>query len=73
MAKTNSTFKFGKMNKIALGNIDNLEARNIFRRAMVDAQASYVAGKNRKYTELESTLQNQQPKLNPINLSKKAS
>jgi hypothetical protein len=64
MAKTNSAFKFGKMNKIKLANIDNSEARNIFRRAMVDAQASYMASKNRKYSELKSTPQNQQPKTN---------
>jgi hypothetical protein len=62
VAKTNSAFKFGKMNKIALGNIDNPEARNVFRRAMVDAQASYMASKNRKYTELKSTPQGQSPK-----------
>lgn len=64
MAKTNSSFKFGKMNKIALGNIDDPAARDIFRRAMVDAQASYVASKNRKYSELKSTPQNQQPRSN---------
>jgi len=62
MAKTNSAFKFGKMNKIKLGNIDNPEARSIFRRAMVDAQASFMAAKNRKYTELKSTPQGQAPK-----------
>ena len=55
MAKTNSSFKFGKMNKIALGNIDDPAARDIFRRAMVDAQSSYMASKNRKYTELKSS------------------
>jgi hypothetical protein len=64
MAKTNSAFKFGKMNKIKLANIDNPEARNIFRRAIVDAQASYMASKNRKYSELKSTPQNSQPKAN---------
>ena len=64
MAKTNSSFKFGKMNKIALGNIDDPAARNIFRRAMVDAQASFMAAKNRKYSELKSTPQNQHPKTN---------
>jgi len=63
MAKTNSSFKFGKMNKIALGNIDDPAARNIFRRAMVDAQASFMAAKNRKYSELKSTPQNQQAKI----------
>jgi len=58
MAKTNSAFKFGKMNKIALASIDDPTARSIFRRAMIDAQSSYVASKNRKYTELKSTSQN---------------
>jgi hypothetical protein len=62
VAKTNSAFKFGKMNKIKLANIDNPEARNVFRRAMVDAQASYMASKNRKYSELKSTPQGQTPK-----------
>jgi hypothetical protein len=62
MAKTNATFKFGKMNKIKLGNIQDPVARSIFRRAMIDAQASYVASKNRKYTELKSTPQGQAPK-----------
>ena len=50
MAKTNATFKFGKMNKIKLGNILDCDARNFFKRAMIDAQATYVANKNRKYT-----------------------
>ncbi len=62
MAKTNSAFKFGKMNKIQLGGIDNPDARAIYRRAMIDAQASYMAAKNRKYTELKSTPQGQAPK-----------
>ena len=64
MAKTNSAFKFGKMNKIQLAGIDNPDARAIYRRAMIDAQASFMAAKNRKYTELKSTPQNQQPKAN---------
>ena len=51
MAKTNSTFKFGKMNKIKLGNIQNPEERNIFRRAMIDAQSTYVANKSRKFSD----------------------
>jgi hypothetical protein len=61
MAKTNSSFKLGKMNKIALGNIQDPEARNIFRRCMIDAQASYIASKNRKYSELKSAPQGQTP------------
>ena len=62
MAKTNSAFKFGKMNKIALASIDDPTARSIFRRAMIDAESSYTASKNRKYTELKSTPQGQAPK-----------
>jgi len=51
MAKTNATFKFGKMNKIKLGNIIDPVARNIFKKAMIDAQATYVASKNRKFSD----------------------
>jgi len=51
MAKTNSTFKFGKMNKIKLGNIQDPVARSIFRKAMIDAQATYVANKSRKFSD----------------------
>lgn len=51
MAKTNSTFKFGKMNKIKLGNITDPEARSIFKRAMIDAQSTYVANKARKFSD----------------------
>jgi hypothetical protein len=51
MAKTNSTFKFGKMNKIKLGNILDPMARNVFKRAMIDAQATFVASKNRKFSD----------------------
>lgn len=62
MAKTNATFKFGKMNKIQLGGIIDPEARRIFKDAMIDAQSSYMAAKNRKYTELKSSPQGQAPK-----------
>ena len=51
MAKTNATFKFGKMNKIKLGNIIDPIARNIFKRAMIDAQNAYMASKNRKFSD----------------------
>jgi hypothetical protein len=63
MAKTNSTFKFGKMNKIQLAGIIDPEARRIYKNAMVDAQASYVASKNRKFTELRSSNTPQTPKV----------
>lgn len=51
MAKTNATFKFGKMNKIKLGNILDKTERSIFKKAFVDAQASFVANKNRKFSD----------------------
>jgi hypothetical protein len=35
MAKTNATFKFGKMNKIKLGNIIDPIARNFFKKAIL--------------------------------------
>ena len=40
MAKTNSTFKFGKMNKIKLGNIQDPVARRTFKECMIDAVAT---------------------------------
>ena len=51
MAKTNSTFKFGKMNKIKLANIIDPVARGIFKRAMIDALATFAANKNRKFSD----------------------
>jgi hypothetical protein len=51
MAKTNATFKFGKMNKIKLGNIIDPVARSIFKKCMIDAQSAYMSGKNRKFSD----------------------
>ena len=51
MAKTNAAFKFGKMNKIKLANIVDPIARNLFKKAMIDAEATYVASKNRKFSD----------------------
>lgn len=55
MAKTNATFKFGKMNKITLGNILDKTARDIYKKLMIDAQATYVANKNRKFSDPAAT------------------
>jgi len=51
MAKPNATFKFGKMNKIKLGNIQDPIERSIFKRAMIDAQSTYMSNKNRKFSD----------------------
>ena len=63
MAKTNATFKLGKMVKLTLSTIlDKTERRN-YLKAMVDAQSSYIASKNRKFTELRSSNTPQTPKV----------
>jgi hypothetical protein len=64
MAKTNATFKLGKMVKLTLATILDKDARRIYLKAMVDAQASYLASKNRKFTELRSSNTPQTPKAN---------
>jgi hypothetical protein len=51
MAKTNAAFKFGKMNKIKLANIVDPIARNLFKKVMIDAEATYAAAKNRKFSD----------------------
>jgi len=66
MAKTNATFKFGKMNKIKLGNIQDPVARNIFRKAMIDAQATYVANKSRKFSDPATAQKNRETQNRPV-------
>ena len=55
MAKTNGTFKLGKMVKLTLSTIlDKTERRN-YLKAMVSAQQSFMEAKNKKFSELRST------------------
>jgi len=61
VAKTNSSFKFGKMNKIQLGNILDPEARAIYKKAMIDAELSYTIGKTRKFSDPASAQKNSRP------------
>ena len=63
MAKTNSTFKFSKMNKLFLSTILDPVARRIFKEAMIDAQATYVASKNRKFSDPATA---QKPNRTPV-------
>ena len=63
MAKTNSTFKLGKMVKLTLATILDKDVRRLYLKAMVDAQSSYMASKNRKFTELRSSNTPQTPKV----------
>ena len=55
MAKTNATFKLGKMVKLTLATILDKTERRIYLKAMVSAQQSYLESKNKKFTELRST------------------
>jgi hypothetical protein len=54
MAKTNASFKLGKMVKLTLSTIlDKTERRN-YLNAMVSAQQSFMEAKNKKFSELRS-------------------
>jgi hypothetical protein len=55
MAKTNATFKLGKMVKLTLATILDKTERRIYLKAMVSAQQSYLESKNKKFSELRST------------------
>ena len=55
MAKTNGTFKLGKMIKLTLATILDKTERRIYLNAMVDAKQSYLEAKNKKFSELRST------------------
>ena len=55
MAKTNASFKLGKMIKLTLSTIDDKESRRLYLKAMVDAQQSFMEAKNKKFSELRST------------------
>lgn len=51
MAKTNSSFNLSKTTKYKMSNILDPVARNIYKKMMIEAEASYVAGKNRKFSD----------------------
>jgi hypothetical protein len=55
MAKTNASFKLGKMVKLTLATILDKTERKIYLNAMVSAQQSYMESKNKKFSELRST------------------
>ena len=55
MAKTNASFKLGKMIKLTLATILDKTERRIYLKAMVNAQQSFMESKNKKFSELRST------------------
>jgi hypothetical protein len=51
MAKTNSSFNLSKPVKYKLAGILDKAERNIFKKMMIDAEATYTASKNRKFSD----------------------
>ena len=51
MAKTNSSFNLSKTTKYRMANILDPEARNIYKKMMIDAESSFAASKNRKFVD----------------------
>lgn len=51
MAKTNSNFNLSKPVKRIAGSILDKHQRSIYLQAMIDAQASFTASKNRKFSD----------------------
>ena len=59
MAKTTATFKLGKMAKLSMGSTYDKEERRILKHALVDAQATYMAQKGRKFSDPASAQRGQ--------------
>jgi hypothetical protein len=51
MAKTNSGFNLSKTTKYRMSAIIDPVKRNLFKKIMIDAEASYQVGKNRKFSD----------------------
>ena len=51
MAKTNSSFNLSKTTKKLACGIKDPHARRTFLNLMIDAEATYTAGKNRKFSD----------------------
>lgn len=52
---TNSNFNLSKSVKLIAGSIYNKEKRRIFIKSMIDAEASFIAGKSRKWSDPASS------------------
>lgn len=51
MAKTNSSFNLSKNVKRVLASIVDPDQRAIYRRAMIEAEHSYIVNRHRKFKE----------------------
>ncbi len=51
MAKTNANFNMSRVTKYKLGSFTDPVARNFYKKAMIDAEATLRAAKNRKFSD----------------------
>ena len=51
MAKTNANFNMSRVTKYKLGSFTDPVARNFYKKAMIDAEATLMAAKNRKFSD----------------------
>lgn len=65
MAKTNASFKLGKMVKLSMGSTIDKAARLEYKRCMIDAQASFIANKSRKFSDPATAQKSREPREAP--------
>ena len=51
MAKTNANFNMSRVTKYKLAGYTDPIARNFYKKMMIDAEATYLAAKNRKFSD----------------------
>ena len=51
MAKTNANFNMSRVTKYKLGSFTDSVALNFYKKAMIDAEATLMAAKNRKFSD----------------------
>ena len=51
MAKTNANFNMSRVTKYKLAGYTDPAARNLYKKMMIDAEATLIAAKNRKFSD----------------------
>ncbi len=51
MAKTNANFNMSRVTKYKLASYTDPTARNLYKKAMIDAEATLASAKNRKFSD----------------------
>jgi hypothetical protein len=58
MSKTNANFNMSRVTKYKLAGYTDPVARNFYKKMMIDAEATLVASKNRKFSDPASAQKN---------------